>query len=96
MTEQPAEYQIGDRVVGTVKAVKGTCHWGHSAGDVFELSGHNTAGLCGFFYHDIFPYIMMLQFAGGFPEAWGGPHSVELECMDRMNAVKIELRRVAR
>jgi len=96
MAEQPPEYQIGHRVVGTVKAVKGTCHWGHSAGDIFELSGHNTAGLCGFFYHDIFPYIMMLQFGGGFPEAWGGRDSVELECMDRMNAVKIELRRVAR
>ena len=55
-----------------------------------------TPCLCGFFYHDIFPCIMMLQFGGGFPEAWGGPESVELECMDRMNAVKIELRRVAR
>lgn len=96
MAEQPPEYQIGDRVVGTIKAVKGTCHWGHAAGDVLELSAHNTAGLCGFFYHDIFPYIMMLQFSGGFPEAWGGRDSVELECMDRMNAVKIELRRVAR
>jgi uncharacterized repeat protein (TIGR04076 family) len=96
MAEQPREFQIGNRVVGTVKAVKGSCNWGHSVGDVLELSGHNTAGLCGFFYHDIFPYIMMLQFGGGFPEAWSDPDSVELECMDRMNAVKIELRRVAR
>jgi uncharacterized repeat protein (TIGR04076 family) len=96
MAEQSPEYTIGHRVVGTIKAVKGTCNWRHSVGDVLELSGHDTAGLCGFFYHDIFPYIMMLQFGGGFPETWGGPDSVELECMDRANAVKIELRRVAR
>jgi uncharacterized repeat protein (TIGR04076 family) len=95
MAEEPPVYQIGHRVVGTVKAVTGTCHWGHAVGDTFELSGHDTAGLCGFFYHDIFPYIVMLQFGGGFAE-WGSPDSVELECMDRMNAVKIELRRVAR
>ena len=38
----------------------------------------------------------MLQFGGRFPEAWGGLDSVELECMDRMNAAKIELRRAAR
>ena len=96
MAEQPPQYQIGDRVVGTVKAVKGTCHWEHKAGDTFELSGHNTAGLCGFFYHDIFPYITMLQFGGGFADFGGDPDSVGLECMDRMNAVKIDLRRVAR
>jgi uncharacterized repeat protein (TIGR04076 family) len=80
-------------VVGTIKAVKGNCSWGHKVGDTFEVSAHDTAGLCGFLYHDIFPYVVMLQFGGGFPETWGGPESVELECMDRWNAVKIELRR---
>jgi hypothetical protein len=47
MAERPPEYQIGHRVVGTIKAVKGSCHWEHKAGDTFELSGHNTAGLLG-------------------------------------------------
>ncbi len=96
MTNPDPQYRIGDRVVGTVKDVKGTCSWGHTVGDTFELSGHDTAGLCGFFYHDIFPYIIMLQFGGGFPEDWGGRDSVEVECTDRANAVKIELRRVPR
>lgn len=91
MSEYP---RIGYRVVGTVKSVKGRCSAGHRAGDRFELSGYSSGGLCGFFYHDIFPYIIMLQMGGGFPEEWGGPETVELECMDRANAVKLELRRI--
>ena len=87
--------KIGYRIVGTIKDVKGYCNAGHKKGDKLELSGHNTGGLCGFFYHDIFPYIMMLQFGGSFPEKWvEDPEVVELECMDRTNAVKIELRRI--
>ena len=87
--------EVGRQVVGTVKAIKGHCSWGHKVGDQFQLSCHNTAGLCGFFYHDVFPTLMMLQFGGGFPKEWGGPDSVEVECMDRTNAVKMELRRVS-
>ena len=93
MAEQRQRPRVGHRVVGTIKAVKGTCSWGHKVGDTCEVSAHDTAGLCGFLYHDIFPYVVMLQFGGGFPETWGGPDKVELECMDRWNAVKIELRR---
>ena len=37
----------------------------------------------------------MLQFGGGFPAVWGGePDVVELECLDKINAVKIELTRI--
>ena len=89
-----AEKRVGYQVVGTIKEVRGFCNAGHKAGDEIELSGHNTGGMCGFFYHDIFPYVIMLQFGGGFPAEWGGPDVVELECMDRANAVKIELRRI--
>ena len=89
-----AEQRIGFRVVGTVKSVKGHCNAGHAAGQRIELSGHNTGGMCGFFYHDLFPYILMLQFGGGFPAEWGDPDVIELECMDRANAVTIELRRI--
>ncbi|MBN1615111.1 MAG: TIGR04076 family protein [Deltaproteobacteria bacterium] len=89
-----AKAQIGYRVVGTITGVKGHCNAGHKTGDQLELSGHNTAGLCGFFYHDIFPYIIMLQFGGGFPAEWGDPDVVNLECMDKMNAVTIELKRI--
>jgi len=93
MAQQEEKFHVGHRVVATIKSVKGTCHWNHKAGDSFEISAHDTAGLCGFFYHDIFPYIVMLQFGGGFEE-WGEPDSVELQCLDKTNAVTIELRRV--
>ncbi len=86
--------RIGHRVVGTIKDVKGFCAAGHKRGDQLELSGHNTAGMCGFFYYQIFPYVIMLQFGGGFPVEWGGPDVVTLECMDKTNAVTIELRRI--
>ena len=88
------ETRFGYRVVGTIKEVKGQCNAGHKVGEQIELSGHNTGGLCGFFYHDVFPYIIMLQFGGGFPVEWGDPDVVNLECMDKVNAVKIELKRV--
>lgn len=83
--------QIGKRLEGKIVRVKGHCGWGHKEGDVFELSAHNTANLCGFFYHDIFPTIIMLQFGGGFP--WGDSSMAVVECPDRANAVRMELRR---
>lgn len=83
--------QLGYKVTGTVTSVKGTCSAGHKVGDKIELSGHNTGGLCGFFYHDIFPTIILLQFGGQYP--WGDPDTVQAECMDRFNAVTIELQR---
>jgi hypothetical protein len=58
--------QVGNRVLGTVKAMKGICTAGHRW-DQVELSGYSSGGLCGFLCHDIFPYIVMLQFGGGFP-----------------------------
>jgi uncharacterized repeat protein (TIGR04076 family) len=86
---------LGNKVIATVKSVKGNCSWGHEAGDTFSINCHDTAGLCGFFYHDIFPYIAMLQFGGGFPKAWGDPNVVKVECMDRTNLVTLELRRAS-
>ena len=86
--------RIGYRVISTIKAVKGSCSAGHKVGDQIELSGHNAGGLCGFFYHEIFPYLVMLQFGGGFPAEWGDPDVIELDCVDKVNTVTIELRRI--
>ena len=87
--------KIGYKIVGTIKEVKGVCTAGHKKGDKIEISGYDSGGLCGFFYHDIFPYIIMLQFGGGFPAEWGGePDVIELGCLDKINAVKIELTRI--
>ena len=85
---------VGHKIMASIKGVKGHCNAGHKSGDEFEISAHNTAGLCGFFYHDIFPYIVMLQFGGQFPAEWGGGDTLTLPCMDRYNEVTIELRRV--
>ena len=88
--------KIGYRITGTIKSAKGSCSAGHKVGDTLELSGHSSGGLCGFFYHDIFPYIMMLQFGGSFPGDWGDDWAgdvLNLECIDKLNAVTIELRR---
>ena len=90
MTNHP-----GYNVIGTIKKVKGTCVAGHKVGDRLELHGRSSGGLCGYFYHDIFPYIIMLQYGGSFPSEWvDDPDVVEFECMDRENAVTIELRRI--
>ncbi len=86
--------QVGRRVIATVKDVKGLCSAGHKPGDQMEVSGYLTGGLCGFFYHDAFPYITMLQFGGGFPDEWGGPEVVTLQCIDPVNRVTLELRRL--
>ena len=83
--------QIGYRVIGTIKGVKGECSWGHKVGDRIELSCYSASGLCGFLYHSIFPSIIMLQFGGKFPEEWGSD-VLEFDCMDVVNAVRIELR----
>jgi uncharacterized repeat protein (TIGR04076 family) len=84
---------VGYRVVGIVKAVKGFCHAGHKEGDRLELDVHSSGGLCGFLYHDVFPYLLMLQFGGGFPADWGDPDSIEIECIDKANMVTLELHR---
>lgn len=86
--------RVGFRVVAKVTKVKGHCNAGHNVGDQFELSGHDTGDMCGFFYHDIFPYVIMLQFGGAFPPDWGDPDVVELSCMDKANEVTLELRRI--
>ena len=92
MNDKP---KLGYKIIGFVKNVKGTCSAGHRTGDKINLSGYDSGGLCGFFYHDIFPYIIMLQFGGAFPSDWGSdPDIVELECVDKINTVTIELRRV--
>ncbi len=85
--------KVGYKVIGTIKSVKGTCHAGHKPGDTLELSCVVPGNICGFLYHDIFPYIMMLQFGGGFPRDWGNPDVVTVDCMDKLNAVTIELKR---
>ena len=74
-----------------VISVKGECSAGHKAGDTFRISCWNTGGLCGFFYHDIFPNLSVMQFGGSYPWSDGG--ELILECPDRENAVTLRVRK---
>ena len=94
MTQQ-ARPVMPKPIIGTIKSIKGDCSAGMKVGDKYELSWHSSGGLCGSFYHDIFPIITMLQFGGEFPWAQRSPDPGKTmrECGDRRNAVTIELER---
>ena len=93
MAAEKKSPQYGYRIVGTIKSVKGNCGAGHKVGDQFELSMHNTAGLCGVFYHDLFPWLLMMQLGGDYP--WAQDKDVvTFPCMDSWNEVVIELKRI--
>ena len=59
--------KIGYAVQATIVSVKGECSAGHRQGESFEISCHDPAGLCGWFYHDIFPSLQTFQFGGRLP-----------------------------
>lgn len=77
---------------GEVISVKGACSAGHKEGDSFRIGCWDSGGLCGFFYHDIFPNLNVMQFGGKYP--WGSADEMILECPDRQNAVTIRIRKV--
>ncbi len=74
-----------------VISVKGECSAGHSKGERLKIGCWDTGGLCGFFYHDIFPSITLMQFGGKYP--WSAQEEMVLSCPDRENEVTIRLRR---
>ena len=75
-----------------VIALKGECEAGHVKGQKIKLSCWDSGGLCGFFYHDIFPSLQTMQFGANLP--WSPDGVLTLECPDRHNAVTIELSRL--
>jgi uncharacterized repeat protein (TIGR04076 family) len=86
--------EIGYKVVATITGSEGTCGAGHTVGDSFEISCHNPAGLCGWFYHDIFPSLQTFQFGGSLP--WWDGDRISLQCPDSHNLVTITLERSKR
>lgn len=86
MAVTPADQKV---FKARVVSVKGECGAGHKPGDTLELSCWNPDGLCGFFYHDIFPTLSTYQFGGKLP--WGGGKTLSLECADKYNLVTIEV-----
>lgn len=84
----------GYKVVATITGLKGHCNAGHEVGDTFEISCHNPAGLCGFFYHHIFPSLCTFQFGGSLP--WWQGDTIHLQCPDGYNLATIQLERSER
>ncbi len=72
--------------------VKGECSAGHKKGDAFAISCYDSGGLCGFFYHDIFPSLSVMQYGGRYP--WAPGDELTLECPDRHNAVVLKVSKV--
>jgi uncharacterized repeat protein (TIGR04076 family) len=85
---------VGQKVMATITGVKGECGAGHQEGDTFEISCYNPGGLCGFFYHDIFPNLSTFQFGGNLP--WWRGNTIELRCPDPVNLVTIKFERFER
>lgn len=85
---------IGFSIVATITEKKGHCSAGHSEKEAFEISCHNPNGLCGFFYHHIFPDLETFQFGGSLP--WWQGDKIELRCPDPHNQVTIQLERSRR
>ena len=67
---------------------------GHQVGEKFEISCHNPGGLCGFFYHDIFPHLETFQFGGSLP--WWEGDTIHLQCPDSDNLVTLKVERSKR
>ena len=72
-----------------VLSVKGHCSAGHRQGDRFSIGCYDSGGLCGFFYHDIFPTLSVMQFGGRYP--WASGDEMVVECPDRENAVTLRI-----
>jgi uncharacterized repeat protein (TIGR04076 family) len=88
MAKQPEGMRALD---AEIVSVKGECSAGHKAGDRIRIGCWDTGGLCGFFYHDIFPTLNVMQFDGAYP--WGSADEMVLECPDRQNAVTVRIRK---
>jgi uncharacterized repeat protein (TIGR04076 family) len=85
---------IGYKIMATITGVKGNCSAGHAVGDTLEISCHDPGGLCGFFYHDLFPSLSTFQFGGSLP--WWEGDTIQLQCTDSYNLVTITLERSKR
>ena len=54
------EKKIRSKFIAAITGLKGTCHANYNVGQQFELNCYVFGGLCGFFYHDIFPYLSVM------------------------------------
>ncbi|MCD6534877.1 MAG: TIGR04076 family protein [Deltaproteobacteria bacterium] len=86
---------IGNKVTAKIIEVGGACSIGMKVGDEFELSVHQCGDFCGYFYHNIFQWVTLLQFDGTFP-LFPDKDVMVWECPNSGIRVKVELRREKR
>jgi len=82
---------VGNKITATVIGCQGKCNAGHVLNDQFELSVHDSDGLCGIFYHRYFPTISVMQFGGKYPW-WTKDQTIfKAECPDRENLITLQI-----
>jgi len=86
---------IGNKVTAKIIEIEGQCSIGMKVGDEFELGVHQCGDFCGYFYHNIFQWVNVLQFDGTFP-LFPDKDVMVWECPNSKNRVKVELRREKR
>jgi len=84
---------VGRKVICRVVSIRGHCDYGLKIGDEFEVSAISSGGICGYLYHNIYPFVMVYQFGGRFPESrnWPGDR-IEVFCPDVIGCVRVQLR----
>jgi uncharacterized repeat protein (TIGR04076 family) len=76
-------------MLAKVTEAKGTCAAGHRKGDLIELDCTNPGGLCGYFYHQIFPSLQTLEGGGKMP--WWEGEGFTAVCPDPVSTVVLEI-----
>ncbi len=57
------------------------CHYGHKIGDAWKFDYSPPAGLCGFAFNSIFPFVIVMKTGGAFP--WQeDPDVITASCPD--------------
>lgn len=92
---EPRRPDIGKKLMARIVGVKGNCNAGHEVGDQFPISCRYPGQLCGYFFHDIFPNISLIQHGGSFPWWSEGQRKFKYLCPDHKNQVSLVIEVVA-
>jgi len=79
-----------NRLVVEVTDIAGSCYYGHSTGDRFEIDPFHVNGMCCLLYNQLYPYIHVLL-SGATPPWATVPHSIAGECPDTFNRLSFRM-----
>jgi uncharacterized repeat protein (TIGR04076 family) len=80
-------------LVAEVIGQEGHCAAGHRKGDSFPIGCIDSGGLCGYFYHQIFPQLQTYEFGGRMP--WWEGDDLIVTCPDPTNPVTLKVSRIS-